>query len=51
MTIAEIAQRARVTVGFAVKELSRITGRTLASTPCSPRCADESTPPTINSRS
>ncbi len=29
MTIAEIAQRARVTVNFAIKELSRITGRTL----------------------
>ena len=29
MTIAEIAQRARVTVDFAIKELSRSTGRTL----------------------
>lgn len=29
MTIAEIAQCARVTVAFAIKELSRITGRTL----------------------
>jgi len=29
MTITEIAQRARVTVAFAVRELSRITGRSL----------------------